>query len=248
MTLFSTLLGACIGNFLKILLHRWKTGGSAFPSLSLFPFGRKSFSWNFPIRLENVFRWSFKGALGSRIGLRQAPFISTATAFLFGLSFLCFQNQWLLMLESFFLASFMVLFSTSDLQWRLLPDPFTNVFILLGLLFRSRAALPSSECFIAAGDCLLIGSLLFAAGQIFHQGLGGGDIKMASGLAVWLGLSKCFLALLVAFVTALIFVLPSLIKGKATLKTAMPLGPFLAAGALLIWFCPKCIDLTGIGL
>ena len=174
--------------------------------------------------------------------------VPVLTAALFGLSYLCFQNQWFLVVESFFLVSFMVLLAASDLQWRLLPHPFTNLFILAGLLFRKGLSHPFPECFTAASDCLLIGSLLFAAGQMIRQGLGGGDIKMASGLAVWMGLPKCFMALLAAFTAGSLFVLPLLVKGKATAKTAIPLGPFLAAASLFIWFCPRWTDSIGIGL
>ena len=247
MALLSTLLGACIGNFLNFSLHQWKKDGRFFASFLKFSSSPKTNAHHHSLPGSKRHGWQTRSA-GLKARSWKNAVVPTLTASLFGLSYLRFQNQWFLVVESFFLVSFMVLLASSDFQWRLLPHPFTNLFILTGLLFRNGLTYPFPGSFVAVSDCLVTGSILFAVGQMIRQGLGGGDVKMASGLAIWIGLPKCFLALLAAFTAGSLFVLPLLVQGKATGKTPIPLGPYLAAGALLIWFCPKGLNPTGMGL
>lgn len=153
------------------------------------------------------------------------------------------------MVESFFFVSFMVLFVTSDVSWKLLPHPFTNLFVLTGLFFSiSGAQNGFSHLFAVAADFILLGFILYGTAQMIPNGLGGGDVKMGAGLAPWLGFSKCIVALLLAFGCGALFTIPLLLAKKIKKKTMIPFGPFLAAGSLVLWFWPDFIKRMGIGL
>lgn len=67
-------------------------------------------------------------------------------------------------------------------------------------------------------------------------GLGFGDVRLAPvvGLGLgWLGTSAAVVGALLAFVTAAIVGVALLVSGRGTRKTPLPLGVFLAVGAVL---------------
>ncbi len=142
-------------------------------------------------------------------------------------------------LASYFWVSFLVLLVVNDIKWRILPHAFNNLFIGAGFLFGTMMAggaksgiLGSAEGFLGAG------ALMLFLGHLFPNGLGGGDIKMVSGIGAWLGLAPSLLAVLLAFGVGATLTLPFLAFGKVHRKTQLPFGPFLAAGALFVWFMP----------
>lgn len=81
---------------------------------------------------------------------------------------------------------------------------------------------------------LAVGGALFVLALIPGAGLGGGDVKLAALLATvvgWLNPSALFLALLSALVAAALYAIVLIALHKGTLKTSIPLGPFLIVGA-----------------
>ena len=67
--------------------------------------------------------------------------------------------------------------------------------------------------------------------------MGFGDAKLALGLGWFLGAEKTFLAFLFSFwLGAVIGIVLMLLKNKFTMKSQIPFGPFLVAGALLAFF------------
>ncbi len=138
-----------------------------------------------------------------------------------------------------------MLFTISDLKWRLLPHVFNNLFILFGLAFSffvTNGQVQTAGLFNSATNILMIGSVIFVLNQFFPYGLGGGDVKMIAGIASWLGLFKVFFALLMAFGFGAIFALPWLYSGKITRNSLIPFGPFLSLGSLIVWFFPEQIN------
>lgn len=239
--LFSTLLGACVGSFLNVCLFRWKIKGGLFAPPSSCPRCEKSIDW-----FDNIPIFSFL-LLGGNCRYChkpiswQYPLVEITTAVLFLLSSLSFSKEYFLILGSFVFVGFLVLLVVSDIKWRLLPNIFNNLFILVGILFRgSNVFLISPGSFFkAASGFVIIGSLIFSIFRFFPQGLGGGDIKMMAGLAIWVGVSKAMYVLLFAFGVGSIVVLPFLVRKKITLKSMVPFGPFLAFGAMCVWFFPS---------
>lgn len=141
----------------------------------------------------------------------------------------------------------MVLFTVSDIKWRLLPHLFNNLFILAGFIFSNNGSIFNlSSMYSAVCNFILIGAVLYAVTQVIPRGMGGGDIKMGAGLTIWLGLSKVLLTFLLAFGIGSLVVLPLLKLKIVSKKSMIPFGPFLALGALLIWFCPGLIIQLGM--
>jgi len=250
-SLFSTLLGsiflgACIGSFLNVCISRWKSGGNIFfPSSSQCPHCHHPILW-----YDNIPVMSFV-LLGAKCRFCrtpiswQYPLVELSTALLFGFSFYRFRDDRIL-IESFFFVSFIVLLVVSDIKWKLLPHLFTNLFILTGLLFLNLGSLASFDnLFRSITNFLLLGFVLYGTTLIIPQGIGGGDIKLGAGLAIWLSLSQTLVVLLLAFSLGTLVAAPLLWSKKITRKSKIPFGPFLAFGSLLIWFYPSLVNKLG---
>ncbi len=247
---FSTLLGACIGSFLNVCLSRWKSGASIIYPPSQCPQCHRSILWYDNIPLFSFLFLKAKCRFCRGPISWSYPAVEAVTALLFGLSSVRFQQEkWFLLPTSFFFVGFMVLLGASDLNWKLLPHPFTNGFILAGLLSPVNGAFFSlADRYHAVSHFVLIGFILFGTSQIIPNGLGGGDIKMGAGLAVWLGLSKTIFALFLAFGAGFLVAIPLLWRKKITRKSMIPFGPFLAFGSLVVWFWPDVVTQWGIDL
>lgn len=241
---FSPFLGAGVGSFLNVCLYRWKNGGQVVTPSSYCPKCKKTI-----LPFDNIPVLSFLW-LGGKCRFChkpisiQYPLIEAVTALLFWISsVLFFKNSVFLVLTSYFFVSFLVLLSVSDLKWRLLPHVFNNLFILCGLGFSVKMIFNSpGNPFVSASSFLLLGSIMFILLQFFSNGLGGGDVKMVAGLGMWLGVFKATCVLTLASFGALLVMLGLYFMGRVDWRWKIPFGPFLAAGALGIWFMPSLIE------
>ncbi len=244
----SILLGACVGSFLNVCISRWKSGEQIIFSSSHCPYCCEFIRWYDNIPLLSFILLRAKCRFCNKPISWQYPLVEIITAVLFGLSFYCFRGLFLVT-TSYFFVSFIVLLVVSDLKWKLLPHPFTNLFIFSGLFFsKGYSMVTYLNLFQAVSNFMLLGFLLYGMTQIIPNGLGGGDIKMGAGLTIWLGLSKSLMALLLAFGLGSFMVLPLFLLKRITKKSMIPFGPFLAGSSILLWFWPEMFNQIGIGL
>ncbi len=86
---------------------------------------------------------------------------------------------------------------------------------------------------------LAVGFLFFFLPALFlgSNAIGVGDAKLGALMGVVLGWPGILLALIISQVSALLFVAPMLLTRRMTLKSKLPLGPFLALGytVTLVW-------------
>jgi prepilin signal peptidase PulO-like enzyme (type II secretory pathway) len=85
----------------------------------------------------------------------------------------------------------------------------------------------------------VFGAVFLVADRFWPAKMGGGDIKMMSGIGAWLGLETAFFALTIAFTCGALLGIAGLALGKARSKTQFPFGPFLAFGSLMAVLCPR---------
>ena len=145
------------------------------------------------------------------------------------------------------LISVLIVMSVYDLRHHILPDRLT--FIFTGLAFIAM--------FFLVGDAVILHIppyTQFLAGIILPapfsflwyiskgKWMGLGDAKLMIGIGFLFGLSAGAMAILLSFWLGAIFSLlliviaPLLKRGRVTLKTAIPFGPFLALGTLIVFF------------
>lgn len=145
---------------------------------------------------------------------------------------LCLElGQWLVF------AAVLLALSLTDAAKRIIPDK------LLALLAANRAvwffvlghgvreALEAVKAFAVPAALLVL--VLVLERLLGREAMGGGDIKLLFVLALYLGWAELFLTLLAGCVLGLLWA--ALTGGKK--GTAMPFGPFLAAGAVLTVCC-----------
>jgi leader peptidase (prepilin peptidase)/N-methyltransferase len=132
------------------------------------------------------------------------------------------------------LAPVLVLLTAIDLDRRLLPDvivlPTLAVVLTLQIAFYPHNTL---EWVLAALGAALF---FFIPMLVYPAGMGMGDVKLAALLGAALGKSVAA-AVGVALLAGGVFALVVLAReGLGARRKAIPFGPFLALGALLVFF------------
>jgi leader peptidase (prepilin peptidase) / N-methyltransferase len=247
--LFALFLGACVGSFLNVCLFRWKSGGQVFTPSSFCPHCRKTIAWfdNIPIISFALLQGKCRFC-GKSISF-QYPLVEVGTAFLFwSASTLAPNRDPEIVISGYFFISFLVLLVVSDLKWRLLPHVFNNFFIFTGLILSMRFSFSAMSLFLASSDSIIVGSFMFGLIQFFPKVMGGGDIKMITGLTIWLGFYKVVCVIFIAFSLGALLALVLMMKNKITRKSMMPFGPFLAFAALVIWLFPEFFEQIRVSL
>jgi leader peptidase (prepilin peptidase)/N-methyltransferase len=126
----------------------------------------------------------------------------------------------------------LVVITRTDIEHRLIPDAIVLPGAVLVLVGRTVDE-PSVEWVIAALGAALA---LFVVVFIYPKGLGMGDVKLALLLGAGLGgdvVVAFFLGFFASFFPALVIFLR---RGRAARRQAIPLGPFLALGAVIALF------------
>lgn len=147
----------------------------------------------------------------------------------------------LLILGAYF--TVLTLLMANDLDRRVLPDvltlpmiPIALVLVIAGLdplLQGKDFALPSA--FIAA-----VGAPLVLAGTslVLRGGIGMGDLKLAVTLGLMSGITRLFTGFLLASAASSVLLVALLASRRLSLKSAIPFGPVLIAGAFVAALLP----------
>ena len=115
-----------------------------------------------------------------------------------------------------------------DLRDGLLYDVITLPFAAAGLLFSLVGfSVPVANAVIGGTLCGVLFYCLYIAAR---GGLGGGDVKFAVGLGVWLGWEAAVVAVWIAFLLGGIAALFLLVTRRRGRRDGIPFGPFLALG------------------
>jgi len=145
---------------------------------------------------------------------------------------------WALPVYAYFIWLSVVL-SIVDFRELRLPNKYVYpayVIVALGL------ALPAAvdnhwDAFGTAMICALVGLAIFMLMHVVYpSGLGMGDVKLAGIIGMitgWISWGTSLVALMLAFFLSAIVSIVLLATRRATMKSALPFGPFMLGGALL---------------
>lgn len=133
--------------------------------------------------------------------------------------------------DVFFMLVFSLLF-VQDYVWKMLPDRITIPAIVAAFVW--NVALGRDFADLVYGAVAVGG--FFLAQYLVSRGtwVGGGDVRFGILLGALLGFVGGVAALGVAYGLGAIVAIFLLVSGKATRKTALPFGTFLAVGGYLI--------------
>jgi prepilin signal peptidase PulO-like enzyme (type II secretory pathway) len=136
----------------------------------------------------------------------------------------------------------LVLLMGTDLDQRLLPDVVTLPLILLGfavLAWGGDSLVSRQAVWLPIVGAILVPGILLAASLPFGAGaFGGGDVKLLVSVGLLAGFARIILAAFVGVMLGGIGVAALLVARRVTLKSHVPYGPFLIAGAVWAMLLP----------
>lgn len=158
----------------------------------------------------------------------QYPLVELAIGFIFLILYNLYGLN-IYFIKATVLTSIVFVMSMIDLKHYIIPDEISIFTIITGLMF---FFIIGDLSFKSLGLAFLIGGgFLFIIAVIGP--MGGGDIKIMAGFALYLGLERTILALMLSFILGgVIGLLLILLKIKGR-KDYMPFGPFLGLGTLI---------------
>lgn len=240
--LFAGLLGACVGSFLNVVIHRLPLGESLVSPPSHCPACGHAIRWHDNVP---VLGWLVLGGRCRDCGEGISPRYAIVEA-ITGLlaAALAVQGGFTLdTLAAFWFGASLIALTYIDLDHRLLPDRITLPGIVAGVAFAAFATATRGGGALgrSLAGVLLGGGLLWFVAWAYHaatgrEGMGGGDIKLLAMIGAFLGWKGVLLTLLIAsFVGSAVGVL-LMIRDRSDSRLAIPFGPFLAIGALIALF------------
>ncbi len=231
-------LGAAVGSFLNVVIHRVPRQLSVVSPPSHCPACDAPIRWrqNVPIVSWLTLRGRC-AACGTRISARYLTvelltgLLAVALARRYGVSFE--------FVSGFVFAAGLIALTWIDLDHRLLPDRITLPGIVAGLALaplRSHGA-PLDGLSAAALGVLVGGGSLWLVAWLYErmtgrEGMGGGDIKLLAMIGAFLGWQGVLLSLFLGSVVGSVIGVGIMIARGADTRLALPFGPFLAIGAL----------------
>jgi leader peptidase (prepilin peptidase)/N-methyltransferase len=234
-------MGALIGSFLNVVIHRLPLGqslaspGSRCPSCGtpIAPYD------NVPVLSWLLLRGRCRHCGASISPRYPAVELLTAATFAAVVAVRGFDDD--LLLELPFVACLIAL-AGIDLDHKLLPNKIVYPMAVYGLI--ATAIVDSGdlvEHLIAGAGGFLF---LFIAVLAYPRGMGMGDVKLAGAMGLYLGLSL-IPAMLVAFLTgSLVGGVMMAREGMQARKKAVPFGVFLALGGIVgVLAGPELIEL-----
>jgi len=235
------LVGACIGSFLNVVIHRLPRGESIVSPRSRCPgCGRQIGAWeNIPVASFLLLRGKCAGC-GEAISWRY-PAVELLTASGFAAIFLLDGPGFPLLRDLLFF-SLLVPIAFIDIDHRIIPDELSLGGLAAALLF---SFLPGGDWKGSAAGALLGGGILHATAFLYEkvrgaEGMGGGDIKLLAMIGAFLGwrgtLATIFFGALLGAAGGIL----AMRKGGEGLKTAIPFGPYLCVAALAARYLGGC--------
>jgi leader peptidase (prepilin peptidase)/N-methyltransferase len=239
--------GLVVGSFLNVCIYRIPKKIFAANLRSMCPScGQLIPAWhNIPVISWLVLRGRAR-CCGARISV-QYPIVEMATGILFIVAyakFPFFDSGYRVLPENFLRFFHLVVFMSAmivcgviDFHHKIIPD-----IISLGMLTLTPVVVflhPDLTWQSALFGVVLGGGSLYAVAWVYfllrrQAGLGMGDVKLLAVIGGWLGIEALLPTVMMASVSGAVFsLLFLLLKRGATLKTAIPFGPFLILGATL---------------
>ena len=264
-------IGACIGSFLNVCIHRIPADESVVHPRSRCPRCAKPIAWydNLPIVSWLLLRARCRHC-GEPIASRY-PIVEAATGGLAVLALACFGPT-LHAAVAFAFSAALLLITYIDFDHRFIPDEVSlpGVLVGLGASFVDEGGPTPLASFLGV---VLGGGLLWAVAWAYEratgvEGMGLGDVKLLAMIGAVLGWQAIPVVLVIASVTGSLAGLLVMAFGRtrrtagrvhrrfgaralpvyarrAARRTAIPFGPFLALGAALALYLPDAARLWG---
>ncbi len=242
--IFITILGLIIGSFLNCLIWRLHTRESL-GGRSHCRNCKKMIAWYDNIPVISFLLLKGKCRECKTTISWQYPVVEIITAFLFVVTFYritafygvveTWQIQaWLTLIRDWLFVATLVVVFVTDILWYLIFDEVV-LPITIVIAFINLALGMSWQGLIVS---VIIGSGFFLSQFILSRGrwIGGGDIRLGLLLGAALGWPLIIPAIFIAYILGAVVGIGLLIGGQKKLGAMLPLGTFLAIGAIITLF------------
>ncbi|MCG2690014.1 prepilin peptidase [Candidatus Parcubacteria bacterium] len=245
-SIFVFIFGLIVGSFLNCLIYRFEQNETKtlLKGRSFCPHCKHQLSFWDLLPVLSFFFSKGKCRYCQKSISWQYPIVEIATGLLFLLIFnfyFLIFNQFLIF--NFYLIKLFLLFSifsallvifVYDLKHYIIPDkvliPFLGFVLIFKLLsFESIRALLFDFSLVLAVALFFFFIWLFSKGKA----MGFGDVKLVFPLMLMLGWPLGAVGLFIAFLSGSLIGLVLMALGKKKLKSQVPFGPFLIAGAFV---------------
>jgi leader peptidase (prepilin peptidase)/N-methyltransferase len=234
------IFGAIFGSFANVCIYRLPKDQSIVIKSSHCPNCKKKINWfyNIPIFSYIYIQGKCKNCK-KKIPL-QYLIVETISALSFPAIyyFFGFTIETLLLIFLFFI--YLIIFFI-DLKHYIIPNSLNYILMISGLI---KNFIPDLDEFLFTNLISSIAGGVLGCGMIWIiielyrrlkkvEGMGLGDAKLFCGIGLWFGYQSVFIIIFLASITALLVILPSLVKGNLNLKSKIPFGPFIIFGNLI---------------
>ena len=139
----------------------------------------------------------------------------------------------------------------SDIETMLISRFVTLYLIPVGFILSYTKLLPIALLDSVLGALLGFG-FLWGISKLFfiitkREGLGQGDVELLSFIGAFLGAIGCWISLLLGSIVGSVFGITYLLASGKPIRSKIPFGPFLAAGALVCIFLQDWFAQTLLG-
>jgi leader peptidase (prepilin peptidase)/N-methyltransferase len=232
--------GLLIGSFINAWTYRLPRGISIAHGRSFCPRCSARIRWydNVPLVSWALLHGRCRDC-GARISVRY-PLVEGLTAALFAGVAAMDGVAWLLAPHLLFVAA-LVFVSEVDVEERIIPDVIILPAAAVGLVM--MMVIKPARWWEWPVAALGAGLFLFVIAEVYERvrgvaGMGMGDVKMALCMGAYLGVAV-IPAFFIAFVVGAIAGVALVLVTDKTGKSAIPFGPFLAAGAIVALFAGR---------
>lgn len=226
------IFGLIIGSFINVVIYRVPRGESvSWPPSHCPECGQRLVWWQLVPVISYLFLggrcYNCKHKIPIRYFLVEL-FFGCAYLFLFNKSGIGIQ-----FISSAFLFSILFADSVIDLEHRIIPDKLNLVGMMAGFIFTLFGAPGIGESMLG----FTVGAgLMLALAHFSKGGMGGGDIKLTAVLGIFLGWQGVLLTIFIASILgSVIGIALNFNKGVKIRKAAIPFGPFLSMGAMVVY-------------
>jgi len=240
LVLYAFFVGAVVGSFLNVVIHRVPRRLSIVRPRSACPSCSTPIAWvdNLPI-----LSWIVLGGkcrkCRTAISIRY-PLVEVAGAAI-GVFAAVIYGVSPVTIEVAVFAWLSLALALIDLEHQILPDLMTYPAIVFGLVFSWFGGLTSFGDSVAGA---LVGAALPASVILLYRwlrgidGMGWGDVKYLAAIGAVVGLHGCLMVLVVAAILGAIVGGVLIATGRGSGQTALPFGTFLAVAVILWLYLP----------
>ena len=228
------LVGACIGSFLNVVIHRLPRGESI-----VTPRSRCTACGRVIRARENIPIVSFIALKGKCAGCGGAiswryPAVELLTAAGFA-GIILLDGPGFQLLRDLLFFSLLIPIAFIDIDHRIIPDELSLGGLAAGIFL---SFLPGGNWKGSIAGALLGGGILYATAFLYEkireaEGMGGGDIKLLAMIGAFVGWRGTVATIFFGSLLGATGGILAMRKGGDGLKTAIPFGPYLCVAALV---------------